>query len=353
MSIYQQRKFTRKRYVLIIVLLIVCISIYSCTSDDTMHENNESSNQVNEVLNNNDYSNIGNKMSNIINMGLATLSEGYFIGTLGDGIYKVNLETFESELVSNDLAYSINSFDDWIYYSNGYPGKGEIYRVSINGDESEKMNDERSYNLIRYRKFIYYWTRNTSGEDVEYSIKKLNLEDNKTSSVISLVTEESATNYSRDFYLHNDWIYYKNPTDNFKLYKISIDGDINEKVMDELFHNEYSNGSFIVDDEYIYFVQPNDNNKLYSLNMGNGDVKLVIDKQIGNFNIDDDYIYYTDLESDFMLFRVSKDGSNPIKLSEKSFGDINLLNDLIYCQSFYKETQYYLLDINGSEINFK
>jgi len=87
--------------------------------------------------------------------------------------------------------------------------------------------------------------------------------------------------------------------------------------------------------------------------MENGDVKLVIDKQIGNFNIDDDHIYYTDLESDFMLFKVSKDGSNSIKLSEKSFGDINLLNDLIYCQSFYKETQYYLLDINGSEINFK
>ncbi|MFP4697502.1 MAG: DUF5050 domain-containing protein [Eubacteriales bacterium] len=357
-----------KNKIIILVLIVVAMTICSCTENNMVKKNNGNSNTNDAVdqvekdehfetedknFNMNKNLQQGNLMSNIINKGLATVNKDYFIGALRNGIYKMKVPTSELELISNDLAYSINLYDGWVYYSNGYPGDGEIYKVNVNGGASKKLNDEISYNVIVCNDYIYYWTRKNLEKSVEYSIKRLSLDKNKEITIVSALVEKRETKFINDFYLYDNWIYYKNPMDSFKLYRISTNGEAEEKVSDEIFHNEYTNGKFIVNEDYIYFIQPNNNNNLYRINKGNGKIELALDKQIGTFNVDEEYIYFTDMLNNFSLCKVRKGEDTTIELSEHTIGEINLLDGLIYCQDFYKETLYYLFDLDGVELDLE
>lgn len=345
-----QKKSIRRSLILLITVIIFSFNILSCSNGDPQILNDESTAADKTKTVESSRAKYPSQMNNILNEGLAVKCNDMLVLKFGDGVYQVTPEKFEKKIITNDLAYSLNIHDNWAYYSNVYPGKGEIYKVNFENGESKRINNDKSYNLVIQEESIYYWTKKSIGNSQEYSIKKLDIITNEVQLVISLNVDDDDVKYLGDFYLNEQWIYYRNPNDDYKLYRKSIISDLDEKVMDQLIHNDSAIGKFIVKDLNIYFTQPNKNNSLYMFSIESGETTLLINRQIASFNFDDKYIYFSDMEDNFHLYRSGYNSEDVTLLSEHSVDDINIVDDYLYCQDFYKETQYYLLDFDGREL---
>ena len=139
----------------------------------------------------------------------------YYVNmSANDEIFRENLDGTSFTQITNTPSYVINIAGNWIYYTNDNDGR-RIYRASIEGD-------------------LYQFYSRDYGEI-------LGIRDQK----IEKVTEDSSLG---SFNVYEDWIYYSNQSDGYKLYKIKTDGTNRTKLNDRL--STYIN----IVDGWIYYI---------------------------------------------------------------------------------------------------
>jgi hypothetical protein len=279
-----------------------------------------------------------------MNNGLAAEHDQWVYAQFKDGLYKMKLDGTDKGRITEDIVSYINVWDGWIYYSNGYPGNGEIYRIAPDGSSKKKINNERSYYTIIKDGWIYYSTvKYITLEEVEFKIKKIKIDGTNEMDIIYETKKGKEINPSGYFFLSDGWIYYRSILDMNKLYRVQDNGKNKSKVSDNA-----SYGEFIVDQNWIYYIQPNDGNKLYKMKTDGTEKELVINKSIGNINITDEYIFYTDESENYKLYKKNKGSSVESKLSDYSVSDINVIGDWLYCRDFYSELKFYKISSAGT-----
>lgn len=131
--------------------------------------------------------------------------------------------------------------------------------------------------------------------------------------------------YLLDVHLLDNWIYFINHVDHFKLYKM----DINGKNLHAL--SDISMGDFSIFDGRIYYSHEKDGQGLLeSMDLDGGDVRFVADILPFDMVKKGDALYYTD-KRDFNLYKYMLDGTGtPEKLVDRELSRFIVAKNCIY-----------------------
>ena len=144
----------------------------------------------------------------------------------------------------------------------------------------------------------------------------------------------------------DDWIYYSNTIDGYKLYKIRTDGTGKEKLNDD-------DSRFInVVGDWIYYnkTNPVGDYELYKIRTDGTD-RQAIDAGVDYFGIQvvDDWIYYYHPYDDsFGVYKVRTDGTDKTKLTSSGSG-ISVVDGWIY-YSYREDKNLYKIRTDGTEL---
>ena len=93
--------------------------------------------------------------------------------------------------------------------------------------------------------------------------------------------------------------------------------------------NLYNNGLFCEYGNYIYFANPDDGNRLYRMNRNGSDMEKICNDSVASINVDENYIYYVrtggDSTSDFSFFHYNTNSLCKIRRDGK--GDVIILDE--------------------------
>jgi hypothetical protein len=140
-----------------------------------------------------------------------------------------------------------------------------------------------------------------------------------------------------------NWIYYKNLSDDNRIYKIKTNGSENQKI------SYNSCAKLIVYGDYIYYTNSSDGYSLYKFAVNNGGAETkIIDEQIFEFNVSDEYIYYNS-RYDKKFYKVKTDGTNKTKISDIDVNNFVIDNEWIYYSNFTQDGYLFKMKIDGTE----
>ncbi|MCT4686177.1 DUF5050 domain-containing protein [Vallitalea sp.] len=196
--------------------------------------------------------------------------------------------------------------------------------------------------------------------------------DNETTSTKSADLASTISNIN-----FNDWLYFGNPDDNYKIYRMKIDGTGLTKIADARFDgisnlenwiyyidtnekytpaklariswdgtgkeilSEEDVNAFCTSEDYIFYIFENN---IYRIQKdGSLKTKIVSTKtQIYSVKYNGDTVFYS---TDQGLFSIDSDGKNPMLLLEGNFTNFSVSNDRIY----YFDNKMYSCALDGSD----
>lgn len=135
----------------------------------------------------------------------------------------------------------------------------------------------------------------------------------------------------------DDWVYYSNSADEWKIYKKRIDGSENTKVSD------YAGWGLNVIDDWIYYADMTEGENWFMcrVNIDDKTDEVLTDNPAINIIATKDWIYYLD---GYHLYKTTPDGNVNISLTNQFVYHFLLYDDVI----FYK-----ILDENNSNAIYK
>lgn len=291
------------------------------------------------------YYNVENNGSSIVNDGgymYFGLNSNNSISGLTKGIYSIksdNTDITKAQKISDDFANKIWSNNNWLYYADysDNNGNGAFFRVNKTGTDKQKVSD----NNLRYLNFdgdnIYYSEYISSDNPKNFLIYKMNGDG----------TSKQQIGSARGIYLQkvDNYIYYLNVDDNYRIYRISTDG-----LYNQLISNDPAIDYMKVSGDFIYYCNSDDNDSIYRIRKdGTQRQKLNFDNS-KNVNIVGNYIYYglADENNSDSLYKMEIDGSNKKLLSSVDCSTaIKVKDDYIYC-SGYNSKGIYSIKTDGS-----
>lgn len=250
----------------------------------------------------------------------------------GDGVVDIkdyNLE--QGHLYENDPKYDLNSdnkvdlLDLSIISSNINSNFTDNSYVSIGNTIGNISN---SSFIVKQGNMIYY--RNTSDNGKLYT-SNLNREFKRKLSedIVSCIN------------IYGNSLYYLNLNDGSKIYKINLDGTGRVKIVDDNCYN------FEINDGWIYYRSTTDSNKLYRVRVDGSNKVKIIDYATDNFLVKDNSVYYINNSLGGSLYKVSVDGSNNTCLiSDRMANMILTSNSIYYINS--SDNRLYSTDLSGA-----
>jgi len=271
---------------------------------------------------------IGNTPANVSNNGLA-VAQGdtiYYIDHVGDiyansneKIYKLQKGSNSPQLLVDDEAWNLNICGDWLYYSN-WSDHHRIYKIRIDGSEKTKVVDDPANQVTLLDGWLVYvkWTNTTGARD--NNIYKVNPAANPQREI------RLNSDQSENLNVADGWIYYSNASDEYRPYKIRMDGTERTRITNDkiLF--------MAVADGWIYYSNASDSEKLYRITTdGTGRTKLSNDRT-GFINAYDGYIYYTNGSDGDSLYRIKVNGTERYRVCDMGVGPmpVNIVSGLVY-----------------------
>lgn len=143
---------------------------------------------------------------------------------------------------------------------------------------------------------------------------------------------------------YQDWLYFGNPDDNYKIYKMKTDGTNLTKLTDARYDGINSL------EEWVYFIDTTDKNipsKLAKVKFDGTHKQLITEENITSFCKSKDYVFYVFKNN---LYKINKNGDEKTKIISAN-EDINLVkyyNDNIY---FSTNNGIYSIDTEGKDFN--
>lgn len=266
-----------------------------------------------------------NGSANSANNGLAVAADDgsiYYLDLTGDvyaggqeNIYCLQSGSKPPSLLSADEAWNLTISGKYLYYSN-WSDQHSIYRLDLTTNTTTRITSQPASQLTSAGNLLLFCSRDSSGNGVY----KLALD---AQAQPQLIINDQAENLM----IAGDWVYYLNAADNYRIYKIKLDGTGRTKLSDDqvLF--------MAIAGTSIYYSNNSDSQKLYSLNFdGQGRTKLTDDKA-GFINVFGDYIYYTNASANHALYRMHINNHTRRQLvCDLNIGPqpILLVNNLVY-----------------------
>ena len=283
-------------------------------SKDTMHE------PLSEVE-----LDTANSTSNILNGGFADRSQEFiFFSNLADNgfLYRMKLDGTEKVKLSEDIKSSdIHVVDDWVYYRSTVP-EG-FFKIRFDGTQKQLIKPGMIFNLNFEKDWIYYL-------DLTYQVHKMRW-DGSDEQLVSDAEDLITVN------VENGVLVYDNLMD-IGTFSVTLDKLETRKVMDEI-------QIFGLSDGWIYYRNGSDEVKMYRVRTDGTDNQKISD-DIPNFlcNVSGEWVYYGLLENPG-FYKVKINGSEKTKLSDDRPYYLHVLGDLI----LYKDLN--LMDETGNEEN--
>ena len=259
---------------------------------------------------------MANTPGNTVNGGDIVYSDGwlYYANRADQNrLYKRSADCSQNIKLCDDTVSHLNAANGWIVYYN-HPEK----RISCIDSAGERKFDfvlgVNAGSVIWYHNMIFY--------DDYHAIYYLNL----TTGKIVKVTDTCALSVS----IVDDWIYYSEMYDDFRLYRIRLDGTEKTCLI-----QEPANYINVVGD-WIYYESDFCMKKLKT--DGSETLSLGIDDCV-YLNVDGDWIYYEDY-SRGGLWKIRTDGSEATKISDIDVYGINIANGWIYSTQEKNDRNY-------------
>lgn len=319
----------RRWYPFVVLLLLVtsCILIIpGCTGREAIEStsvdsNNESTtypsnSNADTHTGNDEHTNyFGNTNGNLVNGGLAAIQGDWIYYCTSEGLFKVNVDGTEEELLFSDATdknciFDINVVGNWVYYENFIGGVRAQYKVTTSGTDQQQIGIGRQTHVI--------------GDTLYWLDKPIGYKMNTDGTDIQVVYQASICS---DYTLNvcEDWIYFCIQGDDGKegIYKIRTDGT--ERTCLYSGRTNY----LVVDHDFIYFEGYRDCN-LYRMKLDGSELELVFDDTLQwSFNIADGWIYYCS-QNDHCMYKVRTNGTDKQKVCSDYASDMSIVGDWIY-----------------------
>ena len=190
-----------------------------------------------------------NYNGNIVNSGIVAENNEYiFISSVSgksNGIFRKSKENGEVIKICDDMAIYLNFYENELYYVN-LNDNGTIYKIDDDGNDKKKVIDYKDceyFTIADESAFFEYGENGNiySPYRADYNFENVTkLNDDDTEGLI----------------YDNGYLYYSNWSDGGKIYKMKTDGS--EKTA---LNGSYS--SFLtVYDDWVYYINDDDNYKI-------------------------------------------------------------------------------------------
>nr|WP_280921784.1 DUF5050 domain-containing protein [Paenibacillus sediminis] len=241
------------------------------------------------------------------------------------GLYKMKSDGTSVKKLTDRTPYSINVVGNWVYYMEG---GGEIFRIRTDGTEKTDLK-VRGDNLLVVGDWVYFHNLADNWRLYKVSV------DGKTK---KRLTSESVN----DINIFGDWIYYINQTD-YSIYKIKTDGSMRKKIT-----GTKAGELLVTQDGWMYFSA---SETIYRMKT-DGTSKSQV-KQGFPVNESGEYLYYVayDLSSGAeTIFRTKKDGSMKQLLGNGRYASLDIVGEWIYYSTEVDNEWYrYKMKLDGSQ----
>ena len=268
----------------------------------------------------------GNNAGNTANRGIVSEKDGWiyylrkadsFTGEREETLWRFRPDRLLSdELVADQEAWDINVAGDALYYSNWSVGQS-IYRVGLNGSQPIRLTDGPAQQLsVAGDRLVFVRNRQI------YTLPRVG-------GMPFLASEDVAENTVA----WGEWIYYANGSDEFKPYRMKLDGTGRMKIIDDesLFMS--------VAGEWLFYSNLSDGENLYRVKTDGSQRSKISDDRVGYLNVDQQYIYYTNTSHGNALFRIKPDGSGRLKLMDgaATAAPIGIAGNKVYYRGLFQD----------------
>lgn len=290
----------------------------------------------------------------LINLGIVYKIESCYHEFKVRNIEKISLkENFTLGNSQNNINNygGIAENDDYIFYFKDHL---ELCRSDKNFKNETYLIDKSSGSGMSYLNVIDDWIFYRSGK----TLNRMKVDGTKKETIYYL-------GYILDIHVLDNWIYFINYSDNFKIYKMDVNGQNLHRINDtsvqdiSIYENriyysyekdgeEYLEsmdlngqmkqliGNILADDLVKYngamYYTNNTDFKLYKYDLKNDkEPQIMIDEEISSFLIVDDWIYFSKKAEDVGypgtgLFRIDINGKNKQKINDDN--DIEYLSSI-------------------------
>jgi len=142
----------------------------------------------------------------------------------------------------------------------------------------------------------------------------------------------------------NGWIYYRNDSDNGKIYRESFDGTKKEPLNND---NSYN---IIVDGDWVYYRNDSNAGRVYRVPVAGGESQKLNDEFSGYINVAEGWIFYQNHTGGDTIYRMRLDGSEHEKLTVGESAFIQVFNDWVYFVNNSDGHKIYRMRLDGSEM---
>ena len=265
-----------------------------------------------EVINIQDNSLMGNTINNVNNYGLVAETNDHYYYVKGMQIFQSDKNFNNEKLVSgepiNPGRDTINVVENWVFYRQS----NRINRLDVMDGSIETIFRGYSYHMQVLGNWIYFINLDDNYKPYKMDVNGQNKEVILDKEVIYMVIYVDKVYYS-----------YQEKGQGF-LESMNLDGSGKELIAN------VKARQMVIDNEYIYYLDF-DKDELSRLKLEDGSIESLSDKRIFNYVKDNDYIFYTlkeEQEKGFFeskgLYRVDIDGKNLKVFDNESYLDYGL-----------------------------
>jgi len=277
----------------------------------------------------------GNTSGNIVNSGLIAENDEYiFISAPSgnrEGIFKKSKKDGKVTKICEDRAYSLNFYDDKLYYIN-LSDNGCVYKIDDDGDDRGKEGDFQDCEYLSFSDECVFFEFVNADNGRIYNPYKADDDFNEL---------EKLNDDDVQGLIYNDgYLYYSNYSDGGKIYRMKTDGTEKTKLNDTYcdFFNVY--------DGWVYYINESDNYKIYKMKTDGSENSVICEDLCNYFNCCDGYIYYSNSDDGNKIYKIGLDGNGKTKISDNSGSLIFVADNKLFYMGT-NDTNLYSLDFDG------
>lgn len=283
----------------------------------------------------------GNTSGNSSNGGYFAIKDDtvYFRNpNINNSLCKMTIDGANVELLTTDKASFINVIGDWIYYRN-WDDNNKLYKVRTDGSDKQSIADENANFICVVDDWIFYSHKENSRQT---SLCKIGVDGQNKKIIFSKAGTAVTDIFVSDGWIYFDVLYRGNRESEF--YKIRTDGSECQILLTGII------GSHIEVGDWIFFLNKKDDYKLYRIKMDGTEKIKITDVRVSSINCDDKWIYFETLkDGSYFLNKVDFDGTNSQVIFDEALSTYNLFvsEDRFYVGTVSNKDDFDYIKANG------
>ena len=279
---------------------------------------------------------VGNTAGNVNNSGLFCEYNGtvYFSNAYDNGsLYSMTPEEGNLKKLNNVNVQNILAGGEYLYYMRTGnatdTGIGSIR--STNSFVRCRLNGNNAIDLTR--------DIVVSGQLIDNYLYLLTAGDT-TPSFYKMKIDKSEIIELADYNINpasvqNGIIYYNGTQSNHYLYGLNTASDVATEIWQGNIWNP------IVQDDYVYYMDVAENYRLCRYSLSQNIIEVLTDDRVDCFNVGNGYIYYQKNDANPCLKCMRTDGTGVMVIAEGNYTNINMTSQYVYFREFGDEESLY------------